>query len=96
MEPNEPRNEPVFTEPWQAQAFAITVHLIDRGVFSAEEWSEALGDQRRQAGIEADGGDEYYRSWLNALEKLLTRKGLAEPAVLADLKTTDYPHLRPD
>lgn len=86
MATHESRNEPVFAEPWQAQAFALTVYLIDRGLFSAEEWAEALGEQRRQAGAEADGGDEYYQNWLNALEKLLSRKGLADSAALVNLK----------
>ena len=32
-----------FAEPWEAQAFALAVSLQDRGVFTAAEWSEALG-----------------------------------------------------
>lgn len=72
-----------FAEPWQAQAFALAVHLIERGVFSRAEWSEALGEQRRIGG---DGGAEYYHDWLAALETLLIRKGLAESSALTDLK----------
>lgn len=34
--------EPVFAEPWQAQAFAIAVELHRRGLFTWREWADAL------------------------------------------------------
>ena len=34
--------EPVFKEPWEAQAFSLVIALHEKGVFSWEEWSEAL------------------------------------------------------
>jgi len=34
--------EPVFAEPWQAQAFAIVVELQERGVFTWNEWVRTL------------------------------------------------------
>ena len=34
--------EPVFKEPWEAQAFSLVIVLHEKGVFSWEEWSEAL------------------------------------------------------
>ena len=39
-----PRNDdgPVFREPWEAQAFAMTVALYRRGLFSWPEWAAAL------------------------------------------------------
>ncbi|RPH64165.1 MAG: nitrile hydratase accessory protein [Burkholderiales bacterium] len=79
---------PVFAEPWQAQAFAITVALHERGVFTWSEWaaqlSEAIGDAQRAG--DPDTGQTYYRHWLVALERLLLRKGLAEPLALASLR----------
>lgn len=93
-----PSDEPVFAEPWQAQAFALVVHLIERGAFSRAEWTEALAERRRSGG---DGGEEYYRSWLAALETLLERKGLADSAALAELQAAwaeayrRTPHGRP-
>ena len=33
---------PVFAEPWQAQAFAMTLQLHQRGLFSWPEWAAAL------------------------------------------------------
>ena len=37
--------EPVFAEPWQAQAFAMTLQLHQRGLFSWPEWAAALAAQ---------------------------------------------------
>ena len=39
-------DEPVFAEPWQAQAFALAVALNERGLFSWTEWAETLGADR--------------------------------------------------
>jgi nitrile hydratase accessory protein len=70
-------DEPVFTEPWQASAFAMTVALNERGAFTWTEWAQALG-------AELKSGDEYYACWLRALEKLLIAKGAASPAEIDD------------
>ncbi|MCC6194533.1 MAG: nitrile hydratase accessory protein [Burkholderiales bacterium] len=35
-------DNPVFGAPWQAQAFALTLALHERGVFSWSEWTQAL------------------------------------------------------
>ena len=69
-------DEPVFAEPWQAEAFALTVALHGKGLFSWSEWAEALSAEVTQAGAATDGHD-YYEHWLAALEKLLTTKGVA-------------------
>jgi len=68
---------PVFAEPWQAEAFAMTVALHDRGLFSWGEWAQALSAQVKRPCAAADGHD-YYEHWLAALENLLASKGLAE------------------
>ncbi len=86
MNPPETDDQPVFVEPWQAQAFALTVHLAEHGVFNWREWTEALATQRQRAPAGGDGGAEYYLSWLNALEALLTANGCASLDALADLK----------
>ena len=67
----------VFREPWEAQAFAITLLLQQRGLFSWSEWARELAAQiwAAQASGDADLGDTYYRHWLAALEKLVTAKG---------------------
>lgn len=70
---------PVFAEPWQAQAFAMTVALHDQGLFSWAEWAEALSVQVKKLDVATDGHD-YYEHWLAALEGLLAAKGLAARA----------------
>ena len=73
-------DEPVFCEPWEAHAFAMAVTLHQRGLFTWTEWAAALSAQiakAQQAG-DADLGDTYYRHWLDALERLVIAKGLAD------------------
>ncbi|KRB22782.1 MULTISPECIES: nitrile hydratase accessory protein [Mesorhizobium] len=67
---------PVFAEPWQAEAFAMTVALHDKGLFSWGEWAQALSAEVKKPGAATDGHD-YYEHWLAALERLLASKGLA-------------------
>ena len=70
---------PVFSAPWQAQAFAMTLALQERGLFTLSEWSDALGAEikRAQAGGDPDTGETYYHHWLAALERLIAEKGVA-------------------
>lgn len=76
---------PVFAEPWQAQAFALTVQLHERGAFTWAEWAEALSEQLKAAGPHDDGA-RYYEHWLAALERLVTAKQLAAADALQDRK----------
>jgi nitrile hydratase accessory protein len=64
---------PVFDEPWQAQSLALAFNLIDRGQFTASEWSATLGAELESARVagEADDMTSYYSAVLRALEKLL-------------------------
>jgi nitrile hydratase accessory protein len=76
---------PVFKAPWEAQAFAMTLALHERGAFSWTEWGETLAAviaEVRQRG-ESDSGEQYYRHWLTALERIATRKGLIGDEELA-------------
>jgi len=68
---------PVFGAPWQAQAFAMTLALYERGLFTWPEWAQALGHRIAQAPAtpEEDPGDAYYRQWLAALEDMVAAKG---------------------
>jgi nitrile hydratase accessory protein len=75
---------PVFREPWEAQAFAMTLALHQRGLFSWPEWAATLADEirRAQKAGDPDRGDTYYRHWLAALERLVAAKGVADAASL--------------
>jgi nitrile hydratase accessory protein len=77
---------PVFKAPWEAQAFAITLALHEKGLFTWNEWAhalaEAIADARRRG--DPDDGDTYYQHWLTALERIAARKGLLSAARLAE------------
>ena len=75
---------PVFSEPWEAQAFAMTLALHERGVFTWPEWAAALAAEikRAQSAGDPDTGETYYLHWLAALERLVAAKGIADPASL--------------
>ncbi len=70
---------PVFDAPWQAQAFAMTLSLYERGVFTWQEWASALSEQIRSAEHpqDSDPAELYYLQWLSALETLVSTKGVS-------------------
>lgn len=75
---------PVFKEPWEAQAFAMTLALYDRGLFTWPEWAATLADEikRAQAAGDPDTGETYYSHWLAALERVVSEKGVATTQTL--------------
>ena len=88
--PSLPRvdGEPVFAEPWQAQAFALAVRLSADGHFTWAEWTAALGNELAAAaeGGEPGDGSQYYHHWVAALERLVTERRLAGAEALAARK----------
>jgi nitrile hydratase accessory protein len=82
------KGEPVFAEPWQAQAFALAVKLSEQGHFTWKEWATLLASELNTAATrgEPDDGSHYYEHWLAALEQLVTAKGLADSAALVARK----------
>jgi len=75
---------PVFRAPWEARAFAITVTMHERGVFTWPEWAEALSSaiKRAEAVSGVDNGERYYEHWLAALEEIVTQKQVCTTGVL--------------
>lgn len=75
---------PVFKEPWEAQAFAMTLSLHERGLFTWPEWAATLSAEikRAQAGGDPDTGETYYHHWLNALERLVAEKQVTDAVTL--------------
>ena len=65
--------DPVFDEPWQAQALAMADSLVHSGMFAAGDWSDALGQALREAVArgDADTQETYYSCVLSALESLI-------------------------
>ena len=84
--PGIPRDDegPVFREPWEAQAFAMTLRLYQRGLFTWPEWAEALAAEigRAQEAGDPDTGETYYRHWLAALERIVAEKGVTDATTL--------------
>lgn len=83
-------NGPVFEEPWQAQAFAVVVDLIESGKLDRTEWAERLGAALTAAESrgEFDTGRRYYDHWLDALETLVIEHRFADGDELANEKAT--------
>jgi len=79
---------PVFAEPWQAQAFAVVVDLIESEKITRTEWADRLGAVLKSAEDEGqyDAGERYYDYWLTALEQLVVEKDLADWQELGDEK----------
>ena len=75
---------PVFREPWEAQAFAMTLALHERGLFTWPEWAATLAKEikRAQGEGDPDTGETYYTHWLAALERLVAEKGVASEQTL--------------
>jgi nitrile hydratase accessory protein len=76
---------PVFREPWEAQAFAMTLALHTAGLFAWTEWAATLGAEikRAQAAGDPDTGETYYHHWLAALERIAAEKGVTTRETLA-------------
>lgn len=72
--------QPVFDEPWQAQALALADRLVQAGHFTATAWAETLGQELRSAEREQapDNLDTYYSAVLIALETLTESAGISK------------------
>ncbi len=100
-----PKDEegPIFTEPWQAQAFALAVRLCEEGHFSWEEWVGTFSKQvvMAQENGDPDLGDTYYTHWLNTLEIMVSTKDIVSEQDLKKRKEKwrqaylDTPHGQP-
>ncbi len=77
--------EAVFSEPWEAHAFAVAVALSEAGQFQWAEFQQSLIDEigaAEKTGRTISGGADYYRHWLSALTRLLNAKGIVGGAEL--------------
>lgn len=81
--------EPVFSEPWHAQVFALTVHLNETGHFGWKDWVARFSATLAAHGLnkELDGGDDYFMAWLETLEGMLADQGQATPDQVEDMRT---------
>ncbi len=84
-----PRDQegPVFSAPWEAEVFAMTLTLYEQGLFEWVEWAAVLSEEISQAQQQGDPdlGDTYYLHWLAALESMITIKRIGSAEQLASL-----------
>jgi len=70
---------PVFAEAWHAQVLALADSLSQAGMFTPAEWSDALGEELREAAERGarDDQETYYAAALRALERLVSGGGVS-------------------
>ena len=66
-----------FHHEWEARVFAINRTLLARGVYTLDEFRDAVERMDRDAYHHAS----YYERWLHAIETLLAEKGTLRDAV---------------
>ena len=72
-----------FEKPWHGQIFAITVSLSENKVFKWSEFSKALSKQIKKDKTEKqNGSDDYFFSWIKALENLIIKKNVVDQSNL--------------
>ncbi|NEU14042.1 nitrile hydratase accessory protein [Methylobacterium sp. BTF04] len=69
-----------FSEPWEAQVFALVMTLQEAGLFTPAEWARALGKAIRPENAPEAPAD--YTHWLIALEALLAARGITDAALI--------------
>ena len=74
--------EIAFREPWEAQVFALTLGLHDKGLFAWPEWVGYLEAELAEHATEspATAHDHYFDHWAAALERIVEAKGLLSRA----------------
>ncbi len=77
--------EPIFGEPWHAQAVAIADLLVTSGTITQSKWTGTLGAEIRAALLagKPDDTDTYCGAVLSALERLLDAGGKVSRVELA-------------
>ena len=77
-----------FEQPWHAEVFAVTVHLIETKLFSRVEWTQTLGQHISAANTMCviNGTDDYYQVWLRTLIALLSVKEVTDLETLASMQ----------
>ena len=86
MMPNEFRNK-TFEKPWHGQVFAITVYLSENKIFKWSEFSDFLAKEiKKDNNMTRNGSDDYFYSWVKALERLLIKKKITNTPKIVTVK----------
>ena len=74
---------PVFAAPWEAKAFALVVHLFEKGAFQWKDWVETISAEIAVIEkVDYEPSRDYYVCWVRALETVLTEKNLLDETAL--------------
>lgn len=71
-------HDPPFEADWEAHVYALNVALVRRGVFSLDEFRDAIERMPPQAYL----GSSYYERWFTAITTLLLERGIVDGAGL--------------
>ncbi|MDT0196688.1 nitrile hydratase accessory protein [Arthrobacter sp. AB6] len=85
-------NQPQFQEEWQRRAFGLAVALSEFGHYS---WDDFQGELIRAIDQWQDSGQtneswEYYDHWVNALQRIVNTRGLAEDGYIGPRDRDDH------
>jgi nitrile hydratase accessory protein len=98
-----PFDRPSFANPWSLRVFGVTLAAAESGMFTLQEFQQALIAQIQAweaSGHCIDSDESYYSRWTEALTELLHRKNVlpadrllgAEQAVREALKALQHDH----
>lgn len=78
--------DPPFEADWEAHVYALNVALVRRGVYTLDEFRDAVERIPPQAYL----GASYYERWLTAITALLRRRGTVDGAALDRIADADH------
>ncbi|HXP57655.1 MAG TPA: hypothetical protein VN847_22005 [Streptosporangiaceae bacterium] len=73
VDPGDPAEPAAFSADWEARVFAVQRILLRRGVFTGDEMRDAIESIPPEQYLSAS----YFERWLEAIETLVARKGVA-------------------
>ncbi|UOM36281.1 nitrile hydratase accessory protein [Acuticoccus sp. I52.16.1] len=62
---------PAFAAPWEATAFALRAHLLDRGLVDPARFAELYGEELRRGHAQPEDGTADYVAFVRALERAI-------------------------
>jgi nitrile hydratase accessory protein len=72
---------PVFSAPWEAEAFALAIALHERKIFS---WPDFADELSKNIAADPSGNVPYYEHWLTAVETLVVKNKITTEPELDD------------
>ena len=92
-----PDGNEVFSAPWHCELFALTISLHEKKIFDWALWTAELGNKLKDKPVSmADDLDNYYGSWLEALEELILSKKITYRDDLKREVLSQMKHLQDD